>query len=217
MVVPCLILFSRFHSPFCEYAVDDDFRETMKHAYQIYDYILTFSDEINHIWRKRWSSFTIIVLATRYLPFLESVLVLLGKKLLMSHFFSCWEYHVVKFLINPSSHACNIYNGMRYGEILRFVINIFPDVQPISFSIGSYTLGYVIAECRQYPIRVIDILPQSTAVFIVRTLSIWDNNRRLAFILTGIWIAAAGAQSFFTKSFLTSFVCKLFTRQSIWS
>lgn len=43
-----------------------------------YDYLLTFSDEIELVWAKEWSIPNIIFYFNRYLPFLDALLLLLG-------------------------------------------------------------------------------------------------------------------------------------------
>jgi len=58
----------------------------------LYDYLLTFSEEVNYIWRKRhrrWNGYTILFILARYLPFVESVLLFLPL-----------------FVVDPSPRAC---------------------------------------------------------------------------------------------------------------
>jgi len=57
----------------------------------LYNYVLTLSDEIEYIWRKKWSGVTFLFLATRYLPFID-------VGLFLTH----------QLLDNPSPHTCSV-------------------------------------------------------------------------------------------------------------
>ena len=46
-------------------------------ALLFYDYLLTFGDEVNCVWRRRLSTATVIYLLMRYPPFLSQALLLI--------------------------------------------------------------------------------------------------------------------------------------------
>ncbi|KAG2351971.1 hypothetical protein BDR07DRAFT_1440369 [Suillus spraguei] len=43
-----------------------------------YDWVLTFGQEVELVWRQRWSLMTVLYLAVRYLGIFYAVLVMLG-------------------------------------------------------------------------------------------------------------------------------------------
>lgn len=43
---------------------------------QVYDFLLSFPDEVNLIWPSRWNLIKVLFFLTRYLPFLDISLVL---------------------------------------------------------------------------------------------------------------------------------------------
>jgi hypothetical protein len=48
---------------------------------QWFDYALTFSEEVELIWRRKWSLASVLYLATRYLTFIDGLVVILGGSL----------------------------------------------------------------------------------------------------------------------------------------
>jgi len=57
----------------------------------LYNYVLTLGDEIEYIWRVRWTGITVLFFATRYLPFID-------VGLFLTH----------QLLDNPSPHTCSV-------------------------------------------------------------------------------------------------------------
>ncbi|KAF9014840.1 hypothetical protein BDZ89DRAFT_962522, partial [Hymenopellis radicata] len=45
----------------------------------VYDYLLTLDQEVELVWRAKWNVTKILYLATRYLPFVDIVVVLWRK------------------------------------------------------------------------------------------------------------------------------------------
>jgi hypothetical protein len=54
--------------------------------FQVYDYMLTFKDEVRLVWPSRWSIGKVLFFLTRYPPFIDMTLVLVRK--LTVHTFS---------------------------------------------------------------------------------------------------------------------------------
>jgi hypothetical protein len=47
-------------------------------TFQVYDYLLTFEDEVEFMWEGRWNVLKIVFFLNRYLPFADCVVGLVG-------------------------------------------------------------------------------------------------------------------------------------------
>jgi hypothetical protein len=52
---------------------------------QVYDFVITFSQEADYIWRRKWTFVTLLFMTTRYLPFVDIVFVSIGRELTINH------------------------------------------------------------------------------------------------------------------------------------
>jgi len=119
-------------------------------AMLLYDYILTFIDEIEAIWNRKRNFSTIIFFITRYFPVLDTGLLFAQQ-----------------YSVDPTARVCNaLYNAKSYLYL---------------FGIGA-----------------------SDCVLILRTYVIYDNDKRVAFVLTLLLVLACTIGGYFISVFVGS-------------
>ncbi|KAG1798151.1 uncharacterized protein HD556DRAFT_1463702 [Suillus plorans] len=66
----------------------------------IYDWALTFGQEVELIWRQRWSVMTVMYLGVRYLGILSAVLIILSSVPTISSTDTQWVWFFANFFVH---------------------------------------------------------------------------------------------------------------------
>jgi hypothetical protein len=79
---------------------------------QVYDWLLTTDSELTHVWSRRWGIIEILYIITRYLPFVDTPVMLIYREdpIVISWCCSSWItcYNTDFYLVNPSIETCHV-------------------------------------------------------------------------------------------------------------
>lgn len=169
---------------------------------QGYDYLLTFDDEVQQIWKAPSTYFTFIYFIIRYSPFLDSNFMMFRESLSS---FSVTGYSwnsTESFLRNVPNGACK---ALSYLQGCKLPIG--SPLLPTQYSLRFLSLRRRLCRRSDSLWKPYSWLTGSTVVLIIRTSAIWEHNRVILTLLILLLLGYTASASYTMHSFLSSVSC----------